>query len=129
MTVKVVDASAIAAILFDEPAAKVVAPKLHRAILVGPTVLTYELVSVFLKKARRHPADHKVFETMLAMRVRFDIEERRVDPDGVAALAIETALSAYDASYLWLAHKLDVELVTLDRELAAVAGRLLPSRE
>jgi predicted nucleic acid-binding protein len=39
-------------------------------------------------------------------------------------LAIATELTAYDAAYLWLASTHDVELVTLDRELAAAADAL-----
>jgi predicted nucleic acid-binding protein len=33
-------------------------------------------------------------------------------------LAVMTGLSAYDASYLWLARRLGAELVTLDKQLA-----------
>jgi predicted nucleic acid-binding protein len=40
-----------------------------------------------------------------------------VDHDGVLALAAETGLTAYDASYLWLSRKLGAELVTLDTQL------------
>jgi len=41
-----------------------------------------------------------------------------VDHDGVLALAASTGLTAYDASYLWLARRLSADLVTLDRQLA-----------
>jgi predicted nucleic acid-binding protein len=37
------------------------------------------------------------------------------------ALAEATGLTAYDASYLWLARSLGGELVTLDRKLAAAS--------
>jgi predicted nucleic acid-binding protein len=37
------------------------------------------------------------------------------------ALAAETGLTAYDASYLWLSHRLRVPLVTLDSKLAQAA--------
>jgi predicted nucleic acid-binding protein len=36
-------------------------------------------------------------------------------------LAEATGLTAYDASYLWLARTLNAELVTLDRKLAAAS--------
>jgi predicted nucleic acid-binding protein len=39
------------------------------------------------------------------------------------ALALEHGLSAYDASYLALAHSLDVPLVTADRRLARAAAK------
>jgi predicted nucleic acid-binding protein len=44
-----------------------------------------------------------------------------VDHDQTAGLALETGLTAYDASYLWLARRLGAELVTLDKALDAAA--------
>ncbi len=38
-------------------------------------------------------------------------------------LATETGLTAYDASYLWLARQLGAELVTLDQQLARAAAK------
>jgi predicted nucleic acid-binding protein len=46
-----------------------------------------------------------------------------VNANAVVYLADKMGLTAYDASYLWLARRLDAELVTLDRKLAAVASR------
>ena len=34
---------------------------------------------------------------------------------------MQTKLTVYDASYLWLARHMQADLVTLDRELAAAA--------
>lgn len=53
------------------------------------------------------------------------METVEVNPDAVVALALETGLTAYDASYLWLARRLDAELVTLDR--APIAAAQAPS--
>ena len=47
-----------------------------------------------------------------------------VDAGEVLALALVWGLSAYDASYLWLAAALKVPLVTFDRQLAAVAAKM-----
>ena len=44
-----------------------------------------------------------------------------VDHAAVMDLAEATGLTAYDASYLWLARELEAELVTLDRKLAAAS--------
>ena len=45
-----------------------------------------------------------------------------MDHAEVVALALETGLTAYDASYLWLARRLGLELVTLDKALQAAVG-------
>ena len=40
----------------------------------------------------------------------------------VLVLAMKTGLTAYDASYLWLAQSRDIELISLDRKLGRLAG-------
>lgn len=63
-------------------------------------------------------------ETRLHRRVgqvpRPNVELHDVDIVGTFVLADLHNLSAYDASYLWLARDLDVELVTLDQQLLAL---------
>jgi len=49
------------------------------------------------------------------LRHRLAIEDVAVDHDKPLELAATTGLTAYDASYLWLAGQLGAELVTLDR--------------
>ncbi len=56
------------------------------------------------------------------LRKRLGVEEIAVDHDGALELAAATGLTAYDASYLWLARQLGAELVTLDRQLARAAA-------
>jgi predicted nucleic acid-binding protein len=51
------------------------------------------------------------------------LETLDVDHKAVVDLALQTGLTTYDASYLWLAKDLGVVLVTLDRQLAAAAER------
>ena len=50
------------------------------------------------------------------------IETREIDHAGALELAEQFRLTAYDASYLWLARQLNAELVTLDRQLARAAA-------
>jgi predicted nucleic acid-binding protein len=122
MAVKVVDASALAALLFGEPEAEGVAERLCDARLVGPALLGFELANVCLFKCRRHPAQEPALRQAFQLRGRFEIEEVAVDHQGAIDLAIGTGLTAYDASYLWLCRQLGAELVTLDRRLAKAAA-------
>ncbi len=55
MRVKVVGASAIAALLFGEPDAEAIAGRLGAARLAAPALLGFELANVCLIEARRHP--------------------------------------------------------------------------
>jgi predicted nucleic acid-binding protein len=116
--VKVVDASALAAILFGEPEAEAVAARIGEARLVAPALLGFELANVCLVKCRRHPEQRNSLLAAFALRTRFAVEEIAIDHAEALALADAAGLTVYDASYLWLARRLDVPLVTLDKMLA-----------
>jgi predicted nucleic acid-binding protein len=120
MSDKIVDASALAAVLFDEAASASVASRLQTHVLHAPQLLRYELINICWKKARK-VADAALLYEGLAGFDRADIELHEVDTVAVAQLAVTTGLTGYDASYLWLARALGAELVTLDERLAAVA--------
>lgn len=122
MAVRVVDASALAALLFGEPEAETIAERLAEARLVAPGLLAFELANVCLVKARRHPELRAALMAAFRLRMRLGVEEVAVDHDRVLEVAAERGLTAYDASYLWLAEELGVELVTLDRQLARTAA-------
>lgn len=121
MAAKVVDASAVAALLFGEPDGERVAAALGDSQLLAPALLNFELANVCTIKCRRHPEQRSVLIGAFELRKQLLIEEVRVDFDRVLNLAGETGLTAYDASYLWLAHVLGAELVTLDQRLAKAA--------
>ncbi len=59
---------------------------------------------------------------MLRLVHHLAIETLAVDIAGIIELAEATGLTAYDASYLWLARRLGGELITLDRQLAKAAA-------
>jgi predicted nucleic acid-binding protein len=118
MPVKVVDASAVAALLFGEPDAVEVATRLSGATLVAPSLLPFEIASVCLKKLRRHPEQREALLAAHRLFGQMDISQTEVDLNEVLILAEQTGLTSYDASYLWLARQLKAELVTLDKQLA-----------
>ena len=120
MADKVVDASAIAAMLFGEPEAPTVREMMGGAGLLAPALLDFELANVCLRKLRRHPEQGAALARSFGLRRHLAIRELTVDQSAVVRLASATGLSSYDASYLWLARDLGVELITLDRRLAAV---------
>ncbi len=118
MPVKVVDASAIDALLFGEPEADLIAAQLAGSRLVAPGLLPVELANVCLIKCRRHPEQRAALMAAFRLYDGLSVEEVAVDHRETLALAGTTGLTAYDASYLWLARQLGAELVTLDKQLA-----------
>ncbi len=61
-----------------------------------------------------------IFEQLIYSR-SLPIQLRDVDFPQVVELANRYGLTAYDASYLWLARNMNVELVTLDKDLKEAA--------
>lgn len=117
--VEAVKASALAALLFTEPEA--IAERLAGARLAVHAVLDFELANVYLAKSRRQPCLRGVLRGAFRLAHRLSVEAVAVDHVATLDLAEATGLTAYDASYLWLAHALGAELVTLDRKLAAAS--------
>ena len=124
MTVLVVDASAAAALLFGEPDADAVAARLEGGKCAAPSLLRYELANVCAKKVRRYPRQRAGLREALRLLPQLGIDEVQVPTDGMAGLAAESGVTAYDAAYLWLARHLGAPLITLDRRLVTAAGHL-----
>ena len=120
--IKVVDASAIASVILAEPEGEQVVIRLAGARLVAPSLLGLELAHTCLKPARREPERKGALLAAFRLRHRFAVKEMPTDHDAVLDLAARTGLTAYDATYLWLARHLDAELVTLDHQLARAAA-------
>lgn len=128
MPVRVVDASAVAAVLFDEPEAADVEARVGEARLIAPSLLPYELASVCRKKCVRRPREREGLRNALARLHLLGVQSKPVAANSMFALALETDLSVYDAAYLWLALELGAPLVTLDSKLADAASALLGNR-
>jgi predicted nucleic acid-binding protein len=92
--------------------------------MVAPRLIDYELANVALKKMRRAPESVATVLVMLEGLRALAIQRVPTPAGDVAMLAMKTGLSAYDASYLWLAMSQDCELVTLDRRLARINAEL-----
>jgi predicted nucleic acid-binding protein len=118
VTDKVVDASAIVALLFDEPTREEVVARLVGASLLAPSLIRFEVASACLKKIQRAPRERQKLLNSFSLLDELPIWLEPVDLADAIDLARQTRLSLYDASYLWLARSLGVELVTLDDKLA-----------
>ncbi len=131
---RVVDASALAAVLFAEPHAEEVRAALRLGPLLAPHLLGLEIASVCLRKIKARPSQQEAVLASFALFEALEIRYLELAHAEVLELAARTALTAYDAAYLWLAASTDHTLVTLDKGLARAArtvlpqGRVLPER-
>ena len=114
----VIDCSALAGIVFQESWQAKAQQSIAGRTLHAPSLLPYEITSVTVKKLRRgetHAADG------LAQALDMDIDLHEINAQEVFELAKRYQLSAYDASYLWLAAELKCPLATFDEKLATAA--------
>jgi predicted nucleic acid-binding protein len=118
VTDKVVDASAIVALLFNELTRDSVVARLRDASLFAPSLIAFEVASACIKKIRTAPHERQALLEAFSLLGEISIAVEPVDLRETITLAERTKLTLYDASYLWLALTLDVELVTLDAKLA-----------
>jgi predicted nucleic acid-binding protein len=122
MSVTVVDASAVAAVLFDEAEAEPVLASIGGS-LTAPSLLAYELASVCSTKLTRYPAHAHTTLSRYMLFVQLDIELVEPAWQTLPELALQWGLSAYDAAYLQLALVHKAPLVTLDARLARAYDR------
>ena len=120
----VADASALAAVAFGESGASVVSERLGRAELLAPSLLRAELTNIAWKKCRREPSLAEQVRGQLTHALKVPVSFVDVDHVEVLELALLWGLTAYDASYLWVAWHRRVSLVTLDRRLETVATEM-----
>ncbi len=120
----VIDCSALAGIVFQEPWQDEALQRISGRTLHAPGLLSFEITSVAVKKLRRgeaHAADG------LEQAVGMDVELHDINLQQVCELALRYQLSAYDAAYLWLAAELKAPLATFDEKLATAAQAHLSS--
>ncbi|MGB4359048.1 MAG: type II toxin-antitoxin system VapC family toxin [Rhodoferax sp.] len=121
----VLDCSTLAGLLFEEDWQVQALEKIEGRSLKAPYLLEVEITSVALKKHRRGGTD--IALSGLAKYASMDIELFEVSANEVFELAKRYQLSAYDASYLWLAAELTCPLATFDEKLAIAAQAHLSS--
>ena len=119
----VVDCSVLAGVLFQEPWKDEAQARIEHRTLFAPRLLTYEICSVALKKARKGAS--QAASEGLAQWQDIAIDLADVDMAQTFAIAQRYQLSSYDASYLWLAAELKCPLATFDDALALAARRHL----
>ena len=125
---RVADASVLGALFFKEPRADEAEMMVNGLDLFEPTILAYELASIARKKVVADPGRREFITSALESGLGWNVKWMDADHLAVLALAVETGLSTYDASYLHVAKVMDAPLVTFDGKLRRAAHEVLGSR-
>ena len=127
MNVTVVDASAVAAVLFQEPEGEPILASVSGRLL-APSLLPYELANLCAAKLAKRPAEANLTLARYTLFADLDMSLRDPEWSSLPGLANKLAISAYDAAYLQLALASGAPLVTLDARLAAAYDRVVAQR-
>lgn len=124
----VIDASSLAAVVFEEPDGVSVLEYCRGSRLLAPSLVDYEMANICLMKKRRYPDVAEKLAIQFDAYQRLDLKRCTVEIGAVLALAEKTRLTAYDAAYLWLAIKNGCPLSTLDKALETAWRQILTTR-
>jgi len=121
----VLDASAILAVIVDEPEARIVIDCTRDAVIVSPNIVSCEVANALSRMMKRGMVNSK--EQMISLIRNFgEIPMRTVGVELEKALEIawDNRIYAYDAFYLETAKRLELPLLTFDSGMIRVAGNL-----
>ncbi|MBZ5499132.1 MAG: type II toxin-antitoxin system VapC family toxin [Acidobacteriia bacterium] len=124
MGVKIVDSSAVAAILFGEREGEFIAAALEGESLVTCALLRFEVADVCIKKMHHYPAKAAELVGAFGFLEQMDLDIREVKMDEVVLIADKAGLTANDVAYLWLSRTYSADLVTLDSNLSRASQSL-----
>jgi predicted nucleic acid-binding protein len=121
----VIDCSVFAAFVFREDGGAEALARMLGKSLHAPHLLTVEMTSVAIKKSKLGLGE--LATEGIAQFEQADIKFHATNSGALLAMASQYQLTAYDASYLWLASELKCPLLTFDQGLGKAAKLHLSS--
>ena len=117
----VVDASAVLAVILDEPEKSGLVSTTKNAVLVAPGCLSWEIGNAFSAILKRKKMKLELASKGLSIFEMIPIQKMAVSLSEALLLCSRYNIYAYDAYYLQLAKKSSIPLLTLDQRMADVA--------
>ena len=121
----VIDASAIIAVIADEPESVFVINNTEDAILISPNIVSFEIANALTKMMKKGIISNKekminLIKSFLQIPMKFD--ENNLE--NVLEIAWNYKIYAYDAFYLETAHRLNLPLLTFDNRMRKIGKEI-----
>jgi predicted nucleic acid-binding protein len=121
----VLDASAIMAVIVDEPESEIVIRHTKDALIVSPNIISFEIANGITKMVKRKLIDTQ--EKMIRIIESFEkipIKTVEVNLKKSLEIAWQYKIYAYDAFYLETAGRLNIPLLTFDSGMRKIGKEL-----
>ncbi len=92
-------------------------------MLFAPRILPFEVFNGIQTATMRKRILPQLAKKLQEQFMKITIELKEVNLMDASLIAQKHLLTIYDASYIYLAEKLDISLLTLDKKLAKLASR------
>ena len=117
----VLDASAIMAVIANEPERDFVIKNTRNSIIVAPSIISFEISNGLTRMMRKNIIDSK--EKMINLIKNFKkmpIKLEEIDIEKALEIAWDYKIYAYDACYLETAKRLNLTLLTFDGNMIKI---------
>ena len=120
----VLDTSAIIAAIADEPDGDKVIDLTENAILVCPSVISFEIANSLTRMIRKKVIDKEKMNDLLKSFQKIPIKIFENNLEDVLEIAWDYKIYAYDAFFLDTAQSLKLPLLTFDDRMIAIGKEL-----
>ena len=121
----VLDASAIMAVIANEPEREFVIKNTQNSIIVAPSIISFEISNGLTRMMRKNIIDSK--EKMINLIRNFKkmpIKIEEIDIEKALEIAWDYRIYSYDACYLELTKRLNLILLTFDENMKKIGKDL-----
>ena len=121
----VLDASAIMAVITNEPEREFVIKSTRNAVIVVPSIISFEISNGLTRLMRKNIIDSK--EKMINLIRNFKkmpLKVEEIDIEKALEIAWDYKIYAYDACYLETAKRLNLTLLTFDENMKKIGKDL-----
>ena len=119
----VIDASAVLAVILEEPEKIALISATENTTLLAPGCLSWEVGNAFSAMLKRKRLNLELASKGISIFEKIPIQEVEVALLDVIELCDRHGIYAYDAYYLQLAKKASIPLLTLDQKMFLVAKK------
>ncbi len=120
----VADTNTFIAVALNEPEKEMIIRLTEGHDLVAPEVLPFEIGNALTTMMKRNVLDADEVILAWAMVQHIPVDLRRIDIGAALKIATKYRIYAYDAYFLECAFNLHSPLLTLDRQMKAVAQKI-----